>query len=175
VRRRSGFTLIEVIMALVVSGIILVAARGMVEAAADDAASITRAAAAGDREANAEQTVRALAERLEISSPGTSFSGEPGATSFASWCDVPAGWQERCSVTIAIEKDSSGLSLNVRTSQGFQTQLRSGMKRAAIRYLVTAASGGKWIERWGDGITAPKALGLILDKDTLIVRIGDRG
>jgi hypothetical protein len=162
-------------MALMVSGLILVSARAMVEAATDDAASIARAAAAGDREANAEQTVRALAERLEVSTAGTSFSGEPMATTFSSWCDVPSGWQERCIVRLGIEKDSTGLSFNVRTSQGLQVNVRSGMQRAGIRYLVTAAGGGVWIERWGDGITAPKAFGIVLDHDTLVVRIGDRG
>jgi prepilin-type N-terminal cleavage/methylation domain-containing protein len=175
-RRRSGFTIIEVMVALAVSGIVLLGARAMLEATADQAGRITRAAATADRDANAERTLRALVERLEIGTvPGTEFSGDPATAAFASWCDVPGGWLERCAVTLGIERDSSGIALIARTSTGSVIRLREGLRNGAIRYLDSPSAGGTWIRVWGAGITAPVAIGVFLDRDTLILRVGERG
>lgn len=175
-RRRSGFTLIEVMVALVVSGIVLLGARAMLEVTADSASGISAAAAAVDRDANAERVLRALVERIEIGTvDGTSFGGDSATARFASWCDVPAGWLERCAVTLTIERDSTGGALVARTSVGDEYRLRSGFRQGTLRYLDSPNAGGVWIHSWGAGITAPMAVGIILDHDTLIVRIGERG
>jgi len=42
-------------------------------------------------------------------------------------------------------------------------------------YLLDAAAGGRWVHRWGAGITAPLAIGIMSGRDTIIVRIGERG
>jgi prepilin-type N-terminal cleavage/methylation domain-containing protein len=175
-RRRSGFTLIEVMVALVVSGIVLVGARAMLEVTADRAASITAAAAAADRDANAERTLRALVERIEVGNGSTTdFAGDSAAAHLASWCDVPGGWQEQCTVTLGFERDGARLALVARTSLGDVFVLRTGLRVGALRYLVDPKAGGAWIRGWGAGITAPLAIGIFTDRDTMIVRIGERG
>jgi prepilin-type N-terminal cleavage/methylation domain-containing protein len=84
-RRRSGFTIIELMVALAVSGIVLLGARAILETVADRAGGITRAAVAADRDANAERTLRALVERLEVGTgPGTEFGGDGASAAFIS-------------------------------------------------------------------------------------------
>lgn len=174
--RRSGFTLVEVMVALLVSAVVLLGARALMEALADHAQDISRAATAADRDANAERTLRALAERLEVgTAPGTEFSGDPSTARFTSWCEVPAGWLERCEVSLSIARDADGYALIARTSVGDAIRIRSGFHAGTIRYLDSPAAGGTWIRVWGEGITAPIALGVIIDRDTIIVRIGERG
>jgi prepilin-type N-terminal cleavage/methylation domain-containing protein len=176
VRSRSAFTLIEVMVALALSGIVLLAARALLEATADNASRITEAAAVVDGDANAERTMRALVGRLEVGTlPGTDFAGDSLTAHFTSWCDVPRGWQERCTVTLGFERDSTGPALVARTSVGDVLRLRDGFHGGALRYLNDPSAGGSWIHTWGTGITAPMAIGVMIDADTLIVRIGERG
>ena len=71
--------------------------------------------------------------------------------------------------------------------EGQSRVLARGFRQGELRYLNSAASGGQWFRQWGRGITAPLAIGVILERDaagaitgdrsvdTLIVRIGERG
>jgi len=163
-------------VALLVSGIVLLGARNLLEATADQARRIIGASTAADRDANAERLLRSIVGRVEVgTAPGTEFAGEPEIATFSSWCDVPGGWLERCAVTLAVVRDSVASALVLRTSLGDTIRVRERFRVGAIRYLDSPSAGGSWIRVWGAGITAPIAIGVILDRDTLIVRIGERG
>ena len=49
------------------------------------------------------------------------------------------------------------------------------MGEGVILYLRDAAEGGAWVTSWGASVTAPQALGIVVDGDTTIVRVGERG
>ncbi len=178
---RRGFTLLELLVALALSGLILLGARLMLEGVADDAGRIAAAARAADREANAERALRQLFARLDLGgSPDAGFGGDERTMRFSTWCSVPAGWLERCRVTLGVETAEGGpsggsLQLVARFSNGEVLVLRPALRAATLRYLNDAAGGYSWFRGWGDGITAPAAVGIIADGDTLIVRIGERG
>jgi prepilin-type N-terminal cleavage/methylation domain-containing protein len=183
-RDRMGFTLIEVVVALALGGLILLGARRMLEQLADEAYRITRDAAAADADANGERVLRALAGRLEVGTGDAGpFAGEPAATRFTTWCEVPDGWLERCRVTLVIAPaagaPASAPVLVAQIPGRAPLPLVRGVQADGLRYLVTAAHGGEWFRSWGEGITAPVALGVIRVRgevrDTLIVRIGERG
>ncbi len=175
-RARGGFTLIEIIVALVVSSIVLLGARAMLSEVGDDALRIATQAQRVDSEANAERTLRALVRGLELSANDSAqFSGDERRVQFSSWCDVPAGWQERCSVALVIEKRRDGDALVIHASARAPMTVRARVRAGSLRYLSTVTAGGDWIRMWGAGITAPLAIGIILDADTLIVPIGGRG
>jgi hypothetical protein len=116
-------------------------------------------------------------ERLEVGTgPGTEFGGDGASAAFSSWCDVPGGWQERCHVNLLLVRDSTRVDLLLRTSIGDSILLRHGLQGGAIRYLSSPDAGGTWIRVWGEGITAPVAIGVFLDRDTLLIlRVGERG
>jgi prepilin-type N-terminal cleavage/methylation domain-containing protein len=190
----SGFTLVEIMVAIAIGGLVLLGARALLEALADEEGHVAREAAIHDARANGERLLRDLVGRMEVGTTKSgSFAGDPAEASFTSWCDAPAGWQERCRVTIAIENgsesdresDGAGPALVARFPGGRRAVLRTGFRAGELRYLNSAASGGQWFRQWGEGITAPLAIGVLLQRessdvegfvvDTLIVRIGERG
>lgn len=177
-RGPAGFTLVEVMVAIVVVGVVLAGARTMLGQIADDGDRIAAAAAEADREGNAELLLRAAAGRLEVS-PGAGrllhFEGEPQGARFHTWCEVPAGWLERCVASLGFVELEDGQALALRLSTGELVPLRRGFESGEILYLREAGNGGGWIRRWGSSITAPVALGLVVDGDTAIIRIGERG
>jgi hypothetical protein len=44
-----------------------------------------------------------------------------------------------------------------------------------LRYAARDTGGVHWQSSWGRSITAPFALAVVLDDDTVVVRIGERG
>ena len=175
---RRGFTLVEVMVALVVMGVVLVGARTMLGQIADDADRITAAAADADREANAEALLRAVAGRLELSAtPADSarLEGEPRGMRFRSWCEVPDGWLERCRASLGFIQVDGGNVLALRLSTGELVQLRRGFRTGELVYLRDAGDGGDWAGRWSTRLAAPLAIGIVIDGDTTIVPIGERG
>jgi hypothetical protein len=169
---------VEVMVALTVIGIVLVGARTMLGQIADDADRITAAAAEADRDANAEALLRTVAGRLEVSaSPGDTarLEGEAHGMRFSSWCEVPDGWLERCRASLGFIQVDGGTMLALRLSTGELVPLRRGFGEGELVYLRDAGNGGTWVRRWVTTLTAPLAVGIVIDGDTTIVPIGERG
>ena len=176
--RSAGFTLVEVMVALAVMGVVLVGARAMLEQVADHAERIGGAAEEADRDGNADALVRSIAGRTQVSAvPGSEvrFHGEPGGARFRSWCEVPDGWLEECDASLGLIQVDGRNVLALRLSTGELVPLRSGFRQGEILYLRAAGEGGWWLRSWGSSIAAPLALGLVIDGDTTVVRIGERG
>jgi prepilin-type N-terminal cleavage/methylation domain-containing protein len=181
-RQRRGFTLIEVLVALVVGAVVMLGARLLLEGVGDSGRRIVRVAQRADRDANAERLLRSTVASLEWGSAeegGARFGGDEHEARFTSWCDTPGGWQERCAVMISITCDSSAQPVSAALSlSGVGTepvQVRAGFMRGELRYLADARDGGHWITKWDAGLSAPIAIGVILDRDTLVLRVGERG
>ena len=173
---RAGFTLVELMVALVVSAVVVLGARTLLEQLGESAHRTIAAAARADRAANGERLLRDLVGRLEVgTSDATRFAGEPATASFSSWCDVPSGWQERCSVTLVATNAEGRASLAARLEPGDSVTVLVRDAPIELRYLDDPRAGGRWFTSWGAGITAPLAIGVISGGDTMIVRIGDRG
>lgn len=173
---RGGFTLVELMVALVVSAIVVLGARMLLEQLGESAHRTVAAATRADRAANGERLLRDLAGRLEIgTSDAMRFSGEPAAASFSSWCDVASGWQERCAVTLVARAEGNRFALVASFASGDSVMLLVRDAPIELRYLDDPRAGGRWFTSWGAGITAPLALAVIAGADTMIVRIGERG
>jgi len=174
--RRPGFTLIEVVVALVISAIVLLGARAILGEMSDDTRRILGDARSADESANAERTLRSVVRQLDVADgPGTEFAGDSMRMNFASWCDGPRGGLQRCELRMSIETDSLGKTLLLSGTPGGSIVIRRGFRHSAFRYLDSPAHGGAWIATWAKGITAPLAFGIVVDFDTLIVRVGERG
>jgi prepilin-type N-terminal cleavage/methylation domain-containing protein len=172
-----GFTLIELMVAIVLSGIVLLGARALWESLAISVDRLRAQATADARAENGERLLRSLVGRLEVGTDQShEFAGDEQHVRFTTWCDVPAGWQERCDAVVGFEPDSGDrIQLVARLSTGELVPLERGFTRGLLRYLNTPAGGGVWFRIWGHGIIAPLAIGVITDRDTTIVRIGERG
>lgn len=169
---RAGFTLVELMVALVVSAVVVLGARQLLEQLGESAHRTVVVAARADRAANGERLLRDLAGRLEIGrNAAARFSGETGETRFASWCEVPSGWEERCTVSLV----ARGTSLVASFGGADTLTLLVRDAPIELRYLDDPRAGGRWFTSWGAGITAPLAIAVIAGGDTTIVRIGERG
>jgi prepilin-type N-terminal cleavage/methylation domain-containing protein len=181
--RRHAFTIIEIIVALVVSSIVVLGGRLAVERMTDAASAATRAAQVTDAAANSDRLLRTILARLEVGTDESRrFGGDERSVHFTTWCDTPAGWLERCDAVLAVEAEDSGrsliLHLATQTAGGNlgpqSIVLRSSYHQVTLRYLNDPRAGGRWFSKWDDAITAPLALGVIVDGDTSIIRIGER-
>lgn len=173
---RAGFTLVEVMVALLVSAVVLLGARMLLEQLSENASRTIAAAGKADADANGERMLRDLAGRLEVGTDGaTQFSGEPNAARFGSWCDTPSGWLERCAVALVVRDGRDQSSIGVSFATGDTLTLLTRTVPIELRYLDDPRAGGRWFRSWGAGITAPLAFAVIAGADTMIVRIGERG
>lgn len=179
-RRRRGFTLPEVMVALAVAGLVLLGARATVDAVQGLAARSAEAARASDRALNGERALRRLVEGITTGDDeGTHFEGGALAARFRSRCPVPAGWTEPCVVRLMVEPRDSTLALVARVSgpSGGEAPLvlLTARERLTLGYLHDASAGGEWFTAWGRSIVAPVAVGVRRDDELLILPIGARG
>jgi prepilin-type N-terminal cleavage/methylation domain-containing protein len=171
----AGFTLLEVVIALTLSGLVLLTARQMVGQLADAADLVVTAASEADREANRERLLRALVGRIEPPTDTNLFVGHVQIARFVTWCDAPAGWQERCEVSLGFVDQRGKQVLAALLPSGELALLAEPVMRGKLLYLTTPNASGQWLSVWGRSITLPLAIGVVLDRDTLILRVGERG
>lgn len=179
-RMTSGFTLIELLVAMTVSAIVLLGMRILWESMVTAVDRLEARTTAAERVDNGDRLLRSLVGQIEIGTDRSrEFAGDERHATFSTWCDMPAGWQERCAAEVAIEPDSDSANSTLRVVARLSTResivLTRGFRAGALRYLNDPIGGGVWFRVWGHGITAPLAIGLITDGDTAIVRIGERG
>jgi prepilin-type N-terminal cleavage/methylation domain-containing protein len=174
---RRGFALMELIVAITLSGIVLLGVRALWESLAGSVDRMRVRASTEAESANGERLLRSLVGRLEVGTEQShEFAGDERQATFTTWCDMPAGWQERCDAMLVIEPDTGDAAqLVARLSTGETIALKRGFHSGVLRYLNDPVGGGIWFRIWGHGITAPLAIGVIIDGDTAIVRIGERG
>jgi len=175
-RCRNGFTLIEILVALVIGAIVIAGAHDILDALTNTANAAQLGAVNADDSANGDELLHALTGRLDLATPGAKpFFGSERITAFSSWCEVPRGWLESCSVVLAFDTAFGKAALVARINDSTRVVLLRGLTSGSFRYLESAANGGVWQRLWGRGVSAPSAIGVLIDRDTLIIPVGDRG
>ena len=171
-RRQSGFSLIEVVVALSIAAIVVLIARSMLEAIGDNSRNVMRITASNDAEANGRQMLRTLLEMTATQGDSVGFVGKPQWTRFGSRCASPGGWTERCVVTLRVDTARGAAAFRLAINSEMELLLEHGFRFGAILYLAAATDGGVWVRDWVSKQSAPLALGLVADGDTTIVRVG---
>lgn len=170
---RRGFTLLEVMVALAVGAFVLTGAWTLVVSVSDAADQVTRESEAADREANDIELIRGLVRRTEVDIRSTLvFRGGPDSASFASWCDVPQGWSERCLVTLMPVRTSGMTTLHLRTSSGLYLTMQGRPAVGGLVFLDQSVEPREWRKHWDSATARPSAVGLVRERDTLLLAIG---
>ena len=170
---RSGFTLIEVLVALIVSGMVVAAAAGFLSSLGDRAEAIDRAARQVDRQANADRLLQQVVANIDAGADSTpGLVGNEAAASVQTWCETTRGWLDRCTAQLRFERHDDGLvlRLQLRGADSAAIDIRRGLTTGRLRYLMNAEASGTWTDSWAK-LGPPEAVAVILDADTLLLPI----
>lgn len=173
---RAGFTLIEVLVALALTGIVALLAHRLLAATVDGVRALGAERLAQDRRANGRRWLRAAFLSLEPDAPG-GFEGGESRLRWTGWLEQPGGWFEPVRLTLSV-RDSA----LVAELAGEETLVLGDSAGAlAIDYLLTPGAESRWVREWHSPLSAPLAVRLrilALDGtrvDTLFFLIGERG
>lgn len=184
--RTQGFTLLEVLVGLVIGGVALAGAAALFVGLSGHVDRVAEASFRTDRDANAERLLRSVVSSTHVGGEeGFPLEGDEGEVRFLSWCQPPDRWPTSCSVrlTVPVRGEVAAVVLETTAldvpSAGFpvagtRIELWSGLRTGRILYLVRGSDGGEWTDRWTDR-RLPAAVGLVLDRDTLVLSLGRGG
>lgn len=175
-----GFTLLELMLALVIGGLLVLTAARLFAVAADTGAALRRARQRTDHDANAREWLTTALGSLEVGAAGTTgFQGDSARMTFSAWVPTAAGWMERRSVALAFA--NGRLTGSAEGTVVLADSLRAG----AFDYQSEYGDGTTWLAGWQSPVSAPIAVRIRLvrstadperlDVDTLVFQIGGRG
>lgn len=168
-RSRSGFTLLELVLALSLVGAAVLGGLLLLDQLNDGTERIVAESAATDREANGARLLRRIVFEAHTS-PDTSrkFAGDDRSVSLLSWCDAPGGWSEPCDITLSIDARDDSSVVVADLSLGGSLVLRRESARRTWRYVDATARDTAWATHWSSGTTLPAALALVSARDTIV-------
>lgn len=171
---RRGFTLIEVLVALTIASLVVVAAHRIFTGVADGAKALAAERQDLDRRSNARRWLKATLLSLE-----PPFDGRTTRVSFISWQLTPGGWFEQEPVELVHEG-----SRFIAHHGGATLQLADGVTDLAFDYLLEPGVDSKWVREWVSPVSAPVAIRLRIGGcgrrdtacvDTLLFLVKERG
>jgi prepilin-type N-terminal cleavage/methylation domain-containing protein len=185
---RSGFTLIEVMVALALSALVVLMAHRMFTGVADGAMRLTEARRVLDRQANARRWLAAAFGSLDAGQADGSFLGHSNQVEFASWQLTPAGWFSRRRITLSL----SGARLLAFMPPADTVVLSDSVSDLQLDYLLDVDGEGqsdstpgapgeraRFVREWISPVSAPIAIRLRISRaervDTVFVIVGPRG
>ena len=183
-----GFTLIEVLLALTLGALVVLAAHRVFAGVADGAIRLREARISLDREANARRWLNAAFASMEIGTEGGGFTGRPDQVQFSSWLLNQRGWYSLRRVTLARLEDR--LVAEVPPDEAIV--LDDSVSDFELDYLLdvqsdvagdsTAGAPGeraRFVREWISPVSAPVAIRLRISRaagvDTLFLVVGPRG
>ena len=168
-------TLIEVMAALAIGGLLLMSGRALLGQLQDAGTTLGRSARANDELSNATRTLYALVRRADVRPDSASrFAGDSLSASFRSLCEQPGGWLEPCGVTLRIEVGTDSSALVGQLSTGGRLSLDRWPGVGGLRYLDVSGAQDQWVSQWGRSIVPPAAMALVVPPDTIVLPLAGR-
>lgn len=175
-----GFTLVEILVAVVLTALAATLAARTWAAVAGGAAAAGDAREALDRRVNSGRWLSRAFRSLEVDPSHGGFEGERNRVRFATWLERPEGWLEPGRV----ELEATAGVLLARLA-GDSVILAREVARLEVDYLLEPGATTRWAGRWISPVSAPLAIRLRLARtvpagsparvDTLLFLVGERG
>ncbi len=172
-RNRRGITLIELLIALAISGLAMLGAMMLLDQVSDGQLRIGRRAVVNATVGNGDRLLRRLlADARTTTDSLQRFRGDERSATYTTLCDVPAGWAEYCRATLLIDSLRDSTAIIVETDGTQPVQVRRFAGAAAFIYLDLSARDSAWVRRWERSIALPDAIGVVAGADTTILPMG---
>lgn len=173
-RPDRGFTLIELVTAIAIGGVVVVSAAAIFSGSADTISTLDKRRAVIDRQANARLLLTEIVGAVDPISPGAQpFKGARGQIEFSAWTNRADGWPSLKRFTLEI--GDSGLILS---GLAHPLTLLPGARTLAVDYLAHAGANEAWVREWISPTFLPAAVRLRVATDgvidTLLVALGAR-
>lgn len=172
---RRGMTLVELIVALVLSALVLGGARSLLATVSDAGTRMRRWSLARDDEALGLALFRrGLRTAVSREGAGGAFLGDASAMSFSARCSTGGGWDRPCRIDVRIVERRDTATLII-TEQGRSD--RSGpfaLGGLEFRYIRVGPQGEEWLSAWTQAITRPAAVALLSRRDTTVLQVAVR-
>ena len=169
-----GFTLIEVLVAVTLAGVVVVAAHQTFTGVADGARAVAHARESLDRSSNARRWLKATFLSLE-----PPFEGLSDRLSFTSWQLTSGGWFEQQPTELALERGRV-----VARAGSITFPLVDNVTAVSFDYLLEPGAESRWVREWISPVSAPLAIRMRVAGcgrrdaacvDTLLFLIKERG
>src|ERR1051325_63729 len=145
-RVSTGFTLVEVLVALTIGAVAVVLAHQLFGAVADPGKPLAAARTGLDRSANARRWLSATFLSLDVGTDSASgFEGRTDHVGFSTWLQAPDGWFERRNVVLARQDDR----LVATVTSGQSIGLSDSVTDVRFDYLLEPGAQTKWGGGWG--------------------------
>lgn len=174
-RARFGTTLIELMAALALAGLVLVGSTAMFSTLRElDVRMAQRVTA---REASRVGSRRLRDAVLMQTRPGTrsrGLTGDATGARFDSRCIVAGGWLEQCAVDIQLVVREESTLVELRDGSGPWNVVLALGGIAQVRYLERGPSEDRWLSDWRSRVSQPIAVALVAGTDTMVFLGGSR-
>jgi prepilin-type N-terminal cleavage/methylation domain-containing protein len=175
VRRRSGFTLVEVLVSLTLTGVVMLAAHRIVVALHQSVERLGEGRAALDREANARWLLTRIVAGIDVDQGVAAFRGDPDRAAFTTWQLDVSGRAVRRHTTV----ERQGGALVVKGVHPEPARLFEDVERLDVDYLLELGTTERFVRAWYSEAGPPAALRLRITRpagtDTVLLLVGPRG
>ena len=173
-RASRGFTLIEVLVALLVGSLLVLLAQRIFAGVADAASAAGRARQSADRAANGRRMLSRLFGSARIGTPGTVFDGDHDRVTLSAWWSEARGWAVARRCRLALD----GPRLVIADLETEPVVLADSVDAVAFDYLPVRGERAPWLTRFQSQLLLPLAVRLRLARgervDTFVFAFGVR-
>lgn len=170
---RRGFTLVELLAALALSGLVMIGGLLLLDQLSDNTSRIVRRGTMLASDANGLRVLRQLLLDARMTADSFDrFRGDERSVELTTLCHRPGGWLESCRASLGADWRPDSTVLIARFSTGENLELARSPGHAALRYLDLLRPDSLWMRRWALSITMPAALGIVAGRDTLVYPLG---
>ena len=173
VRSRRGVTLLELIIALAISGLAILGCVILLDQVNDSHERISRERVVAATAGNGDRLLRrVLVDAHTTTDTAERFCGDEHNASYLTLCDTPAGWPEACRVTLSLDSLRDSSAIVAETSRDERFEVRRIPGAATFRYLDLSARDSSWVRQWATSIALPGAIAIVVGVDTTVLPLG---
>ncbi len=156
---RSGFTLIEVMVGVLLTSVVVSLAAGMSFAFTDTLSAIQRSVGRTSVASNGRVWLRELALTVDVrDEPGFVFEGSATRCRFAASVWTAGGWGEATPVTISLEPGPLGGTVVIKGIGRGRIPVAQVSNDARIEYLILSSGSPIWVQEWTTRTIPPIAI-----------------